>query len=1098
LRQVRERNLLSIRGAGGGGGGKGGGGGGASQRVAVEAPNTLRSKNIARVLDVICEGEIVGLVHPETHEVLPPEEYGKAIYFDDTVLQNPDGTFNFEGITVEFRPGLPDQAPLTGFPAGEADKGEGVEITAAAPIVRTITDTNLDAIRLKVRVSSLVSQSASTGDLNPTSVSLKVELQPSGGGYEVVKEDTISGKTTSPYERAYLIPLTGTGPWNYRVTRLTPDSESAALQNKTYLAGYTGIVDHRLIYPDSALCGVAVDAQLFGANVPARGYLMKLLKGRVPSNRDPETRDYDGFWDGTFQFVWHNNPAWVFYELVTNDRWGLGEFLGDTEADKWVLYEIGRYCDEPVPDGLGGMEPRFTFNGVISTQEEAFRVVQALASVFRGMVYWSSSGVTAVQDAPSRPSKLVTQANAVGGLFTYQGTALKTRFTVVNVSFTDPADRYRPSIEVVQDDDAIRRFGRRVTNVVAPWCTSRGQARRMGRWIIDTNLNETKTVTYRAGFDHAEVRPGDVIAVADPARARKRMGGRAKAATSTSLTVDAAVEIHAGIEYILLATLPDGRIEERILTNAASAGETVLTWTNPLPLVPKAFSVWILAGDVQPWLCRVLANVEIERHVFEITALQHSPGKYERVEQNLRLAAPASSTLPQGRLQPPSNLTWNEYTYRQGAVVRSAVTISIQASPDPRARYYEFRVKRPTSPDFVTLATGSTLSMDIDGTEFGLWSFQSRALDAQGRPSNYVTVADVELKADRKPTEDVSGARISVIGPIANITVNPILAPQFSHFWIKFTPETDEPKWGSAVTLLDNIAVTSFQLPAMKGSYLIKAVNTAGVESLVAAVIVSTIDGVEGLNAVELVEGSPDWTGTRDGTAKHDGALRLGSADTVGDWARLGDVIALGAGTNGVRPQGSFDFDEVVELDAVYTSRLTATIHALGVNYGNRIGLWTRLGDVETLGGADPGSWDLQLLVATTQDAAGPGRTWSTWAPFVVGDYTACAFKFRTVLFSYDPQVTPVVDELVIQVDMPDRLVDDYDVPCAPPGVRVDFDPPFRARPSLTFGLQGMQEGDRYTISSHTRTGFNIAFTNGGAPVSRSFDYHAKGYGHAH
>lgn len=1093
---MRQRPGASpLRGAGGGGG-KGGGGG--QQRVAQEAPNTLRSKSIARLIDVVCEGEILGPVHPKTYAPLPPEEYGKAIYFGGTVLQNEDGSFNSEGVEIEFRPGLPDQEPLKGFPALESEVAVGLELLHGSPLVRSIPDTDLDAVRVKIRTPSMVSQDTSTGDLNGTSVSFRIELQPDGGEYATVGDYTISGKTTSPFERAYLVPLTGTGPWLLRVSRLSANSENAALQNKTFWSSYTAIIDQRLSYPDSSLFGLKVDTEKFGTDVQSRGYLLALMKGYFPSNRNPVTREYEEFWDGTFQYGWHDNPAWALFHVTTDDRWGLGEFIGTSEADKWALYEIGRRCDELVPDGKGGMEPRYAFNGRISTQVEAFDFVKAMAAVFRGMVYWSSSGLTAVQDAPAQPVKLVTQANVVGGLFTYQGTALKTRFTEVHVRFRDRDDGYRAAVEVVKDDEAIRRYGRRVTSVVAPWCTSRGQAQRTGRDIIDTNLNQTKTVTYRAGFDHAEIRPGDIVAIADPARSKKRMGGRTRAATSTSLTVDAAVEIKAGIEYILMATLPDGRIEERVLTNAPGAAVTELTWTNPLPLVPKAFSVWILAGDVQPWQCRVLANIEVEKHVFEITALQHSPGKYERIEQNLRLAAPAPSTLPTGRILPPSNLTWREYTYRQGAVVRSAVTISLQASPDPRARYYEFRVKRPNAPDFVTVATVSSLSVDVEGTEFGLWSFQARALDDAGRSSGYITEQNVELKADRIPTENVTGGRISVIGATATITVDPIAAPNFSHFWVKFTPETEAPKWSSAVTLLESITTTSFQVPSMRGSYLIKAVNTAGIECAVAAVIVSTIDGVEGLNAVELVEGQPDWDGTHDGTAAHEGSLRLGTSDTLGDWPRLGDVTALGAGANGVRQEGSFEFAEIVELDAAYTCRLTATIHAFGVNYSNIIGLWPSLASVQSLGGADPGSWDMELRVATTQDAPGPGRVWSAWMPFVVGDYTARAFKFMAVLYSYDPQVTPVVDELVVEVDMPDRLVDDYDVPCPAPGVRVDFDPPFRAKPSLTFGLQGMQEGDRYTISNHDRTGFDIAFTNGGTPVTRSFDYHAKGYGHAH
>jgi predicted phage tail protein len=542
------------------GGGKGGGGG--ATRTAQEAPNTLRSKAIARVIDLISEGEIIGLV-----------DGAKSIFFNDTPLQNADGSYNFAGVSYDFRLGTPTQTHMPGFPGTEAVTVVETEVLNATPVIRTVADTDVDAVRVTMRLPQLFSQNTSNGDVNGSSVSIAIDIKTSGapdGTYVNKVTDTITGKTNSPYERSYRIELAGvTGPWDIRFRRITADSVSSALQDKTFWGNLVTIIDNKVSYMDSAVFGVQVDAQTFAGQVPTRAYDIKGRILQVPSNYDPVTRIYTGIWDGTFQLAWTDNPAWVFYDLLTHERYGLGEFIQADAIDKWALYAIAQYCDELVDDGFGGTEPRFTFNGILNSQQDAIHTLQAIASAFRGMSYWSSGAVTATQDSPADATRLVTPSNVVGGEISYKGTSLRDRHTVALVSWNDPNDGFKPAIEVVENRAGIQRYGYRPLDVMAVGCTSRGQAARYGRWILDSEINETEMASYTAGMDHGACRPGEIIAIADPTVAGVRFGGRLVAgSTATKLMIDAAIELISPNTYTASLILPNGLMVDKQVISA--------------------------------------------------------------------------------------------------------------------------------------------------------------------------------------------------------------------------------------------------------------------------------------------------------------------------------------------------------------------------------------------------------------------------------------------------------------------------------------------------------------------------------------------------
>jgi predicted phage tail protein len=511
--------------------------GGKKQRAPIDHAATLFSRATAQLIDLLCEGEIFGL--------LDRSFPAKSIFFDEVRVQNEDESFNFEGVTIQEKVGTPSQSAVLGFDEVESSVSVNQEITDIASPQFTITETSIDAIRVIIQLPSLMIQDTSTGDLNPHTVGVKIEVSENhaDGAFTEILTDTITGKTKSPYQRAYrvdLSPYTTDSPSDYplifKVSRTTPESETTTTQDQIFLDSYVEIQEQKFEYPDSAYVAITVDSELFGGKIPKRSYEIKGLKIQHPANYDPDTRVYTGIWDGTFLEGYCNNPAWVMYDMLTNSRYGLGDDIDASQVDKAALYQIGIYCDELVDDGKGGQEPRFTINAVMTQRKEAYTVLNAIASVFRGMAFWSAGGVSFSNDQPKDPVRVVTNASVKDGDFTYSGVGLKARHSAVLVTWNDPLDFYRQQIEVVEDPDLIQRFGWRQIELVAFGTTSRAQAIRMGKWLLQAEATETETVTYEAGWDHADTTPGQIIQISDEHRVGARVAGRILGKDLHSLT----------------------------------------------------------------------------------------------------------------------------------------------------------------------------------------------------------------------------------------------------------------------------------------------------------------------------------------------------------------------------------------------------------------------------------------------------------------------------------------------------------------------------------------------------------------------------------
>ncbi|EFC6516078.1 host specificity protein J [Escherichia coli] len=611
--------------------GKGGGKG----HTPVEAKDNLKSTQMMSVIDAIGEGPVEG-----------PVKGLQSILVNKTPLTDTDGNPVIHGVTAVWRAGEQEQTPPEGFESSGAETGLGVEVTKAKPVTRTITSANIDRLRVTFGVQSLV-QTTSQGDRNPASVRLLIQLQ-RNGNWVTEKDVTINGKTTSQFLASVILDNLPPRPFNIRMVRETADSTTDQLQNRTLWSSYTEIIDVKQCYPNTAIVGLQVDAEQFGGQQMTVNYHIRGRIIQVPSNYDPEKRTYSGIWDGSLKPAYSNNPAWCLWDMLTHPRYGMGKRLGAADVDKWALYAIGQYCDQRVPDGFGGTEPRMTFNAYLSQQRKAWDVLCDFCSAMRCMPVWNGQTLTFVQDRPSdvvwpyTNSDVVVDDNGVG--FRYSFSALKDRHTAVEVNYTDPQNGWQTSTELVEDPEAILRYGRNLLKMDAFGCTSRGQAHRAGLWVIKTGLLETQTVDFTLGSQGLRHTPGDIIEICDNDYAGTLTGGRILSidAASRTLTLDREV------------TLPETGTSTVNLINGSGKPVRVDITAHPAPdriqvsALPdgvETYGVWGLSlPSLRRRLFRCVSIRENTDGTFAITAVQHVPEK-EAIVDNGASFEPQSGTL---------------------------------------------------------------------------------------------------------------------------------------------------------------------------------------------------------------------------------------------------------------------------------------------------------------------------------------------------------------------------------------------------------------------------------------------------------------------
>ncbi|HCN4470293.1 TPA: host specificity protein J [Escherichia coli] len=601
-----------------------------------EAKDNLKSTQLLSVIDAISEGPIEG-----------PVDGLKSVLLNSTPVLDTEGNTNISGVTVVFRAGEQEQTPPEGFESSGSETVLGTEVKYDTPITRTITSANIDRLRFTFGVQALV-ETTSKGDRNPSEVRLLVQIQ-RNGGWVTEKDITIKGKTTSQYLASVVVDNLPPRPFNIRMRRMTPDSTTDQLQNKTLWSSYTEIIDMKQCYPNTALVGVQVDSEQFGSQQVSRNYHLRGRILQVPSNYNPQTRQYSGIWDGTLKPAYSNNMAWCLWDMLTHPRYGMGKRLGAADVDKWALYVIGQNCDQSVPDGFGGTEPRITCNAWLTTQRKAWDVLSDFCSAMRCMPVWNGQTLTFVQDRPSDKVWTYNRSNVVmpddGAPFRYSFSALKDRHNAVEVNWIDPDNGWETATELVEDTQAIARYGRNVTKMDAFGCTSRGQAHRAGLWLIKTELLETQTVDFSVGAEGLRHVPGDVIEICDDDYAGISIGGRVLAVNSQTRTLTLDREITLPSSGTTLISLVDGS-GNPVSVEVQSVTDGVKVKVSRVPDGVAGYSVWGLKlPTLRQRLFRCVSIRENDDGTYAITAVQHVPEKEAIVDNGAHFDGDQSGTV---------------------------------------------------------------------------------------------------------------------------------------------------------------------------------------------------------------------------------------------------------------------------------------------------------------------------------------------------------------------------------------------------------------------------------------------------------------------
>lgn len=706
-------------------------------RTPVETPDSLHSISYAKVLDLISEGEIRGLVAGN-----------QSIYLNEVPIQNSDGSFNFNGVKVETRSGTQDQEYIPGFPSVENEIGVGVELRDT-PVVRAAFGQDLSAVRIRFGVPALQRQNTENGDTEGYAVEYAIDLSTDGGAFSTVLSNAFRGKTTTEYQRSHRIDLPPGNQWQARIRRLTPNANSSTVADTVNVISMTEIIDVKLRYPNCALAAIQIDGSQFQGK-PTTAYRIWGRIIRVPSNYDPIARTYTGVWDGTFKSAWTNNPAWVFFDMVTNDRFGLGDRIPLDWVNKWRLYEIAQYCDQLVSDGMGGMEPRFTCSLYLQTRASAHKVLQDMASMFRGISFYAAGQIMASADMPKDPVYTYSQANVVDGKFTYTGSGGKARHTVALVSWSDPDDFGRQKVEPVQLQEGIARYGVNQIEVTAFGCHSKSQAQRVGLHILYSENLETETVSFAVGLDALNCMPGDVIQVANAKRAGRRNSGRISAATASSLTLDV-VPPSMQVGDVLRATLPSGKTQARTI-NGVNPETRVVTVSAPWSEVPVAHSIWATEStDLVMEQFRVISITEEDGLTYRITGLTHRPDKFGAIDDGTRLEPPPVSIVPPSVQPPPANVRMSSHVVIDQGIATPVLTIEWDAAA--KAIAYDVEWRRDDL-NWVRVWRVGTASAEVRGIYAGKYLARVRAvnaLNAVSQPALSV-LTDIQGKTEPPPS----------------------------------------------------------------------------------------------------------------------------------------------------------------------------------------------------------------------------------------------------------------------------------------------------------------------------------------------------------
>ena len=1073
---------------GSGGGGKGGGGG---NKTPTEAKDNLDSKSFARVLDLIGEGEIGGLV-----------DGAKSIFLNNTPLQAADGTFNFKDVSYEVRTGTSNQTVIPVTRNVTTTKPTGFStVPQSNPKVIQITDSDVDAVSVTITVPALQSIS-DKGDIFGTEVKLEIAVQYSGGSYSTVvsgNAGTITGRTPDVYLRDYLINLDGAFPVNIKVTRITADSSSSKLVNEIQFNNYVEIKYDQRTYPNSALVGLRVDAEQF-SSIPTRKYLIKGIKVKIPHNatvRADGSLAYTGTFNGTLGAAQYtNDPAWCLYDLLTSARYGLGAHLVETDLDKFSFYQASVYCSAQVDDGTGtgNTEPRFSCNVSIQSQQEAYDVINQMCSVFRAMPYYQAGSLTLTQDSPKDSSYLFTLANVLPPGFTYQNTSQKMRPTVVVAKYLD-LDQRDVNYEEVIDTANQTRYGSIVKNINAFACTSRGQANRLAKWLLYMENVEREVVTFATSIDAGVVvRPGQIIEIADPVRSGERRGGRIQAATTNSVTVDDTTDLTYKIGATLSAVLSDGSVENKTVTSIVGS---VVNLGQHFSSAPNVNSVWVYqTNDILTSTWRVLTVTEEDRSNYVITAGQYNSGKYNHIESGIALTTRDITNLDVAPAS-PTGVTAEEVIYENTGIARVKIIVSWTTSTDNV--YVRWRYEQG---NYVSRTVEGAKSYEILDTIAGDYTIEVYSVSASGLRST--------LPSSLNPF--VAVGKTALPTNVSGVTLLPIDESSAILSWnrateldvllggktlIRHSSLTSAAKWQDAQEIVVAAAGSQTQkiVPLLEGTYLIKFEDDGGRQS--------PSPGSQ----------DSDWNNTRITTTlpapserlvvgtidEHTANFTGSKSDTVYDSTL--DALKLVVTSNATETSGEYAFANSVDLTQPYDVNLRKTLKAssfiLNSLFDDRTDLIDSWGYIDAVGGTtEAAKCNAAVYVRATNDDPSGSPTWSAYKEFSNVLITGRAFQFKAILTSGDTNQNIAISELGATLELQGRTESiSTPVTTGSSQYTVSFTNPFKNTPQVVVTPTTQQSGDFFELANISRTGFKVTFKNGSSAVARSFVWAASGFG---
>ncbi len=1082
-----------IQGAGGGGGGGKGGGGGGQSHTPTEADDTLQSVQKAHVVDLLCEGEIEGIVNGE-----------KGIYLDGTPIKSASGRKNFVGYTVIEKKGTQAQSWFSSGPGSEGSQSEknvNVEILNSTPVVRTITDTTVDKVRITINIPSL-QKFEDDGDIVGNSVTIRIRTQENGGGYTTKVTSKIKGKTSNAYKRDYGINLSSANfPVDIKLERVTSDNQTTKSMSRTFWSSYTEIQREKFRYPNSALCYLRFDSRNFNG-IPQRKYLVKGLKVRLPSTASVDSNTgrvtYAGTWNGIFGAAqWCSDPAWCLYDLMTDTRYGAS--IPESSLDKWDFYSCSQYANELVPDGKGGNEARFSINLLINARDEVFNVIQELTSIFRGMAFYGAGSLVLKQDKPGTAQYLLGPANVVNGTFEYSGTSQKSRHTTATVAWQDYDMLGEVQFEYVEDQEAISNYGVINKDIKAVGCYSQGQARRMGKWLLLSEQNLTETVTFSVDISAGIViRPGMIINIADPVKGgRRRMGRVASGSSTTQIKIDSDVDLSdVDLPATISVMMPTGLPETKGINMIS--GTTINCQT--LSQAPQETAVWMIqASALLSQQFRVLSVGEGDGGVYSVSAIKYNESIYDAVDEDDEVTQRDVSELS---VVPDdvTNVSGVEHLYQDGQNIKTAFDLTWTG---PTQAVTEYRINYQFNDNnWVSLVTTSP-SLKIKDLKVGTLLTEIRAYNYLGYGSGFANNTWT-LLGKTAPPSDIANLTFEDISPNSGRlrwdATTDLDVKVGGKVHIRHSSLTDGTgNWNNSVDLIDSIAGTSTEvvIPKLTGETLVKfADSTGNFSTNAASVLIQTpsqkADTLLVKNQREDQISPTPFTGSKTNT-EYDSGL---------------DALQLTSSGGAINSSGSYQFASTLDLEGVFALDLQRYFVSRGVRPSDLIDVWPDIDARSDWDGAVIDDVNASLSVRTTNDNPSGSPTWSSWVALKNGTFSGRAFQFKTDMTSNDTTENILVDQLGYEARLDVRSEHSTGLTASGTSSKtVSFAKPFWTGtsslgganaylPSVSVVVHGLSSGDYIDMGTVTGSQFTITLRNsGGSAINKNFSWTAVGYG---